>query len=112
MKLVVTLEIGSTITKANAFELADGLLHHVGQGFAPTSVAAGDVGIGVDAALAAIRAAKLHSAEQRLKHGAAKNCAAEAAVIDICDFLFRAALLAYCDIVAISIFNFAGVMVQ
>lgn len=56
MKLVVTLEIGSTITKANAFELADGLLHHVGQGFAPTSVAAGDVGIGVDAALAAMRA--------------------------------------------------------
>ena len=55
MKLVVTLEIGSTITKANAFELADGLLHHVGQGFAPTSVAAGDVGIGVDAALAAMR---------------------------------------------------------
>ena len=47
MKPVVTLEIGSTITKANAFELRDGLLHHVGQGFAPTSVSDGDVGVGV-----------------------------------------------------------------
>lgn len=51
MKPVVTLEIGSTITKANAFELRDGLLHHVGQGFAPTSVSDGDVGVGVQAAL-------------------------------------------------------------
>ncbi|RLP10077.1 glutamate mutase L [Propionibacterium australiense] len=56
MRTVVTLEIGSTITKANAFELTDGLLDHVGQGFAPTSVSDGDVGIGVDAALDAMRA--------------------------------------------------------
>lgn len=56
MTTAVTLEVGSTITKANAFTLADGLLRHVGQGFAPTSVADGDVGVGVDAAVAAMRA--------------------------------------------------------
>ncbi len=50
---VLTLEVGSTITKANGFvRLPGGGFDHVAQGFAPTSVAAGDVGIGVDAALA------------------------------------------------------------
>ncbi|HPA50042.1 MAG TPA: glutamate mutase L [Thermoanaerobaculia bacterium] len=54
---VLTLEVGSTITKANGFvRLAAGGFDHVAQGFAPTSVGAGDVGIGVDAALADLRA--------------------------------------------------------
>lgn len=55
MTSVVTLEIGSTITKANAFQLADDGLEHIGQGFAATSVAQNDVGIGVDAAIADMR---------------------------------------------------------
>lgn len=54
---VLTLEVGSTITKANGFVRRPGRgFLHVGQGFAPTSVAAGDVGIGVDEALADLRA--------------------------------------------------------
>lgn len=53
---VLTLEVGSTITKANGFvRLAGGGFDHVAQGFAPTSVGAGDVGIGVDAALGDLR---------------------------------------------------------
>lgn len=53
---VLTLEVGSTITKANGFvRLPGGGFDHVAQGFAPTSVAAGDVGVGVDAALADLR---------------------------------------------------------
>ncbi len=57
---ILTLEVGSTITKANAFRITDGddpWLAHVGQGFAPTSVTAGDVGIGVEQALAELRVA-------------------------------------------------------
>ena len=57
MRVVTTLEIGSTITKANAFRLAEGLLQHIGQGFAPPSVAQGDVRIGFDAAIAEMREA-------------------------------------------------------
>ncbi len=54
---VLTLEVGSTITKANGFvRLPAGGFEHVAQGFAPTSVAEGDVGAGVDAALADLRA--------------------------------------------------------
>ena len=50
---ILTLEVGSTITKANGFvRLPGGGFDHVAQGFAPTSVAAGDVGVGVDAGLA------------------------------------------------------------
>lgn len=50
---ILTIEVGSTITKANGFELLrEGVFEHVGQGFAPTSVAAGDVGPGVDQAIA------------------------------------------------------------
>jgi len=52
---IVTLEIGSTITKANAFRRGGGGLVHTGQGFAPTSVADGDVGIGVDQAVAVMK---------------------------------------------------------
>ena len=53
---ILTLEVGSTITKANGFvRRAGGGFEHVAQGFAPTSVAQGDVGIGVDAALADLR---------------------------------------------------------
>jgi len=51
-------EIGSTTTVLSAFEgLAEGAvrpLRLVGQGFAPTSVAAGDVGLGVEAARASL----------------------------------------------------------
>ncbi|HYN41602.1 MAG TPA: glutamate mutase L [Thermoanaerobaculia bacterium] len=54
---ILTLEVGSTITKANGFvRLTGGGLDHVAQGFAPTSVAEGDVGIGADAALADLAA--------------------------------------------------------
>lgn len=54
---ILTLEVGSTITKANGFaRLPGGGFDHVAQGFAPTSVAEGDVGIGVDAALADLAA--------------------------------------------------------
>jgi hypothetical protein len=53
---ILTIEVGSTITKANGFQLRrDGVFEHVGQGFAPTSVAAGDVGPGVDQAIAELR---------------------------------------------------------
>lgn len=55
MKVVTTLEIGSTITKANAFALTDGVFRHIGQGFAATTVVEGDVRIGVDQAIAAMR---------------------------------------------------------
>ncbi|MDO5092703.1 MAG: glutamate mutase L [Propionibacteriaceae bacterium] len=57
MRVVTTLEVGSTITKANAFALEDGRFRHIGQGFAPTSVSEGDVKIGMDAAIAAMREA-------------------------------------------------------
>ncbi len=54
---ILTIEVGSTITKANGFTFVDGgALMHVAQGFAPTSVAQGDVGVGVQAALAELRA--------------------------------------------------------
>lgn len=54
---VLTLEVGSTITKANGFvRRPGGGFEHVAQGFAPTSVGQGDVGIGVDAALGDLRA--------------------------------------------------------
>ncbi len=48
----LTLEVGSTITKANGFIKApEGYLMHVAQGFAPTSVLQGNVGIGLLAAI-------------------------------------------------------------
>ncbi len=50
---ILTIEVGSTITKANGFRRSpEGAFEHVAQGFAPTSVAAGDVGVGVDEAIA------------------------------------------------------------
>lgn len=52
----LTLEVGSTITKANAFTLEDGGFMHRAQGFAPTSVAAGDVRLGVQEAIADLEA--------------------------------------------------------
>lgn len=55
MATVVTVEIGSTITKANAFRLTDGCFKPIGQAFAPTTVAQGDVGVGMDAVLAELR---------------------------------------------------------
>lgn len=49
---ILTLEVGSTITKANGFARdAHGHLSHIAQGFAPTSIGQGDVRIGVDQAL-------------------------------------------------------------
>ncbi|OQA20355.1 MAG: hypothetical protein BWY63_01530 [Chloroflexi bacterium ADurb.Bin360] len=54
---VLTLEVGSTITKANSFALSDvGCFEHIAQGFAPTSIAAGDVGVGVEQAIADLEA--------------------------------------------------------
>ena len=48
----LTLEVGSTITKANGFiKNAESCLEHVAQGFAPTTVAQGNVGIGIFAAI-------------------------------------------------------------
>lgn len=50
---LLTIEVGSTITKVNGFRLAEqGYFEHIAQGFAATSVTQGDVGIGVQAALA------------------------------------------------------------
>ena len=60
--LILTIEVGSTITKANRFmRLAQGGFAHVGQGFAPTSLAResaaqGDVGVGVAQAIADLEA--------------------------------------------------------
>ncbi|WP_245851968.1 glutamate mutase L [Mobilicoccus massiliensis] len=51
------MEVGSTITKVNAFELREGVFRPLAQGFAPTSVDEGDVGIGIDAAMEACRVA-------------------------------------------------------
>jgi len=53
---MLVIEVGSTITKANAFRRAgpDGF-GHLGQGVALTSTGQGDVGIGVDAALEDLR---------------------------------------------------------
>jgi uncharacterized protein (TIGR01319 family) len=55
---ILTIEVGSTITKANGFgrgPVGAGsprpYFAHLAQGFAATSVAAGDVGIGVDQAI-------------------------------------------------------------
>ena len=49
---ILTIEVGSTITKVNGFALAEGGgFDHVAQGFAPTSVAQGDVGVGVQQAI-------------------------------------------------------------
>ena len=54
---ILTIEVGSTITKANGFRRRpEGVLEHLAQGFAPTSVAAGDVGVGVDQATADLQA--------------------------------------------------------
>jgi uncharacterized protein (TIGR01319 family) len=54
---ILTIEVGSTITKANGFRRRpEGVFQHLAQGFAPTSVAAGDVGIGVDQAMANLQA--------------------------------------------------------
>jgi hypothetical protein len=54
---ILVLEVGSTITKANGFHhSAEGFLEHVAQGFADTSVASGDVGMGVDRAIAELQA--------------------------------------------------------
>lgn len=49
---ILTIEVGSTITKANGFRRRQRVFEHVAQGFAPTSVAAGDVRMGVDQAIA------------------------------------------------------------
>ena len=60
----LTLEVGSTITKANGFvKDADNSLMHVAQGFAPTTVAQGNVGIGLLAAVEDLEAASGCSTE-------------------------------------------------
>lgn len=53
---ILTIEIGSTITKANVFcLLPDGLFTNLAQGFTATTVAEGDVGIGVDRVMAELQ---------------------------------------------------------
>jgi uncharacterized protein (TIGR01319 family) len=53
----LTIEVGSTITKANAFHLrSDGIFEHLAQGFSATTVGDGDVGIGVDRVMADLEA--------------------------------------------------------
>ncbi len=55
--LFLTIEVGSTITKANGFNLLpEGRFEHIAQGFAPTSVNAGDVRTGVEQAVAELQA--------------------------------------------------------
>lgn len=54
---ILTVEVGSTITKVNGFRrLPGGGFVHLAQGFAPTSVRQGDVGIGVDGAISDLAA--------------------------------------------------------
>ena len=53
---ILTIEVGSTITKVNGFaRLPGGQLLHLAKGFAPTSISQGDVRIGVDQAMAQLR---------------------------------------------------------
>ena len=50
---ILTIEVGSTITKVNGFQhQTGGGFAHIALGFAPTSVSLGDVGLGVDLAIA------------------------------------------------------------
>jgi hypothetical protein len=54
---VLTIEVGSTITKVNGFcRRSEGGFTHLAQGFAATSIGEGDVGLGVEHALADLRA--------------------------------------------------------
>lgn len=54
---VLTIEVGSTITKVNGFRRnRQPGFEHVAQGFAATSVAQGDVGLGVEQAIADLEA--------------------------------------------------------
>lgn len=49
---ILTIEVGSTITKVNGFNrLEEGGFQHLAQGFAPTSISDGDVGLGVEQAI-------------------------------------------------------------
>jgi uncharacterized protein (TIGR01319 family) len=53
----LTIEVGSTITKVNGFlRMPEGGFRHLAQGFAPTSVAKGDVGLGVEEAMEDLKA--------------------------------------------------------
>lgn len=48
----ITLEVGSTMTKANGFaRMPNNVLVHIAQGFSPTTVLEGDVSIGVEGAI-------------------------------------------------------------
>ena len=54
---ILTIEVGSTITKGNVFCLRPGgVFSHLGQGFTATTVTDGDVGIGVDRVLDSLQA--------------------------------------------------------
>ncbi|NLV93551.1 MAG: methylaspartate mutase, partial [Candidatus Riflebacteria bacterium] len=61
---ILTLEVGSTITKANGFVIEDNKLKHVAQGFAPTSVSEGNVGIGLLAAIEDLEKASKYCTDQ------------------------------------------------
>jgi uncharacterized protein (TIGR01319 family) len=60
---LLTIEVGSTITKANGYVRKGDVVAHVAQGFAPTTVLQGDVSIGVEQAIKAIRGYSADKAE-------------------------------------------------
>ncbi len=65
----VTLEVGSTITKANGFIIGvEQTLQHVAQGFAPTSVASGNVGTGLLAAIEDLEKSSGYSTDAAQAH--------------------------------------------
>ncbi len=72
---ILTIEVGSTITKANAFRLlAEGRFEPFAQGFATTTVSEGDVAVGVENALKDLEARsgiKLNDPEIHLNSSAA-----------------------------------------
>lgn len=63
---ILTIEVGSTITKVNGFtRLPEGGFSHMAQGFAPTSIAEGDVCVGVERAIADLESRHGRLPEQR-----------------------------------------------
>ena len=72
---ILTVEVGSTITKVNGFRrLPEGGFEHLAQGFAATSVASGDVGLGVDQAIRNLQTSsglRMHEAQVFVNSSAA-----------------------------------------
>ena len=65
----LTIEIGSTITKVNGFQLGqDGTFSHLAQGFSPTSIAEGNVGIGYERALVELKNSEIPISSTVIKY--------------------------------------------